>query len=98
MDAPEPTPEERAEIIERAGRRVCEIMRTRRGAVHGWTASGMCDIEFPTMWAAVDWATEYNVRSLVEPRDPVGEMFHSVVMVLDLYDFAMDRAADGRAL
>jgi hypothetical protein len=66
-----------------------------RMAVHGDDAEGNADVEFHTLWSALDWATQYGVRTIVENRDPVRTLSDSVVLTFNLYDYARARALYG---
>lgn len=80
---------------ERALTHVVETMRHIRGCVQGDDAEGVVDVEFPTLWQAMDWALKWEVRSLVELRDPVKSVANSVVIQFNLYDYARRRAQVG---
>lgn len=84
-----------AETCKRALAHVVETVKPRRGAVHGDDAEGNCDVGFGNLWFALDWAREYNVRPLIDLRDPITTLNSNVVITFNLYDYASARRRDG---
>lgn len=67
----------------------------QRMTIHGDDADGNVDVEFPHVFAAVRWAGQYGVESIIDFRDAVRHITNSVVITFNLYDYAKCRARAG---
>lgn len=66
------------------------VARGHKMNAHGYTDNGDCRIEFHTVYAAVDWITERNIRPVadVSPTEAIASLAGPVVVTVNLYDFA----------
>lgn len=54
----------------------------------GYDADGILDLEFPSVFVALDWATAHSARAIVDFRDAVTHPTDSVVLTVNLGDYA----------
>lgn len=67
----------------------------QRMTIHGDDADGNVDVEFPHVFAAVRWASQYGTEAIIDFRDAVRHITDAVVITFSLYDYAKCRARAG---
>jgi hypothetical protein len=68
-----------------------------RAMVHGYNSEGTVDVEFPTGWHAVQFATAEGIQSLADFRDP-RKLTDRVVLTFNLFDYAKLRWRAGKPI